>query len=95
MDEDMPMSLVVPFTVCQSKGGPYEDQSFVAGFQAGELWARLTAFQAMGGVRTEPQNVYTELLPQVDLIAMHFGYRVLVDLSEVPEWRVVTFVKGS
>lgn len=77
--EEVEYGLVMPFVVCVSKGGPYEDQAFVAGVQFGGLWtmaqANLTPILAM---------VYKELLPQIDLLAMNFGYTL--DTRDHDEW---------
>lgn len=43
MSEEPELSLVMPFVVCTSEGGPYEDESFVAGWDLGTLDARLDA----------------------------------------------------
>ena len=69
-DEETSYDLVVPFVTCTSKGGPHDDQSYVAGWAMGSLWARLEG--------THPSiwedTILTESVPQADLIAMHFGY---------------------
>lgn len=82
--------LVMPFIVCTSQGGPYEDQAFVAGYTAGNLESLLAQ---------EPLHVETyvptPLTPQVDLLAMRFGYRFESEpWDEHPdEWTRVEFTK--
>ena len=67
-------SLVMPFVVCQSNGGPFEDRSFVAGFRLGSINEQL---------RTAPRHSTTfryvvepDDVPQLDLIAMQCGLRL-------------------
>lgn len=87
--------LAVPFVVCVSHGGPYEDDAFVAGFQAGAL-DRTLAFAAMAEASTVAPGfpVYTPLVRQVELIAMNRGFPVMVvkEWEEAPDtWTYVTF----
>jgi len=100
LDEAEPegMSLVVPFIVCTSQGGPYDDDSFVAGFQAGEIDKAL-AVAMTAGARVATWTVRTALVPQLELLAMHRGFMHIeaVEIGEdedhpaMPEWSVVTF----
>lgn len=80
--------LLMPFVVCESKGGPYDDGAFCAGFKAGEIW-RLLAL----GLVVPHRDVRAALVPQ--LIAMHFGYRMEAEpWDEHPdEWSYVTFTR--
>lgn len=62
---------ILPFVVCSSEGGPFPDEAFVAGFDSGCL------FQMMSdGVPSFEYPVLRTLVDQVDLFAMHHGYRV-------------------
>jgi hypothetical protein len=79
--------LVFPFIVCASQGGPYDDQAFVAGARFGALTARAEA----GEPRIESYEA-PAMVPQIDLLAMHYGYVLAVEPWEVApdEWvRVV------
>jgi hypothetical protein len=89
--------LVMPFVVCQSNGGPYDDDAFVAGFQAGEIDQALKAATTVSAATVRFPTVRTALLPQLELIAMNRGFpKVLVDRSEeYPEWSDVTFVAAG
>jgi hypothetical protein len=84
--------LVMPFVVCQSHGGPYEDGAFVAGYECGWLDMALGVVAKVGG--TVERWVRPASLPQLDLIAMHYGYTLVVtnqdDLNQ-PEWQHVIF----
>lgn len=66
--------LVMPFVVCQSKNGPYEDHAFVAGYQCGEL-----SQQMAHGETPIFVTRYRALIPQFDLISMRYGYTMDVD----------------
>ncbi len=62
--------MVMPFLPVASRGGPFEDQAFVAGYQAGRLDAQLE--------HERPPEVLVlvdeRLREQADLIAMGRGY---------------------
>lgn len=90
MIEDSEYGLVMPFVVCASKGGPYADESFVAGVRFGEMTMRLEAGETPV-VSYEPPA----LVPQFDLLAMHCGYRLTSEpWDEHPDdWSLVTFTK--
>ena len=94
------MTLVVPFIVCTSKGGPYDDASFVAGFQAARVDHMLEVAALVCAERVAvPFVVRTDLVPQLELLGMHRGFPV-IEAAEVtetpeyqamPEWSFVTF----
>jgi hypothetical protein len=65
-------SLLMPFVVCQSKGGPYDDEAYVAGYEAGLVDARLDS-----GVDAFMADwlCHADNAPQLDLIAMRHGYK--------------------
>lgn len=92
MSDDQPTnySLVMPFVVCHSTGGPYEDQAFVAGYQTGQIDAALKA-----GEKDNRDHgliaVYTELLPQLDLVAMRYGYTMTSEPTQTEAWSYVSF----
>lgn len=62
--------LLMPFVVVQSVGGPYDDASYVAGWNLGYLDARLQ-FSPRQPVEV---TINTSNRPQVDLVAMKHGY---------------------
>jgi len=85
------MELVVPFVVCQSEGGPYDDQSFVAGFQAGRADEQMR-IAAVVGARNLTFTVYSDLVRQIELSAMRYGFADMGGgaLEGMPEWSWVT-----
>ncbi len=84
-------SLVMPFVVCASQGGPYDDAAFVAGWELGALDHLLSTVFAP---RTLQRTVRVASIPQVDLIAMRHRFTVTkVDADD--EWALVTFVRTS
>lgn len=93
---DDSMSLVLPFVATFSNGGPYEDDAFVAGFQAGEIDRSLKAAAAVGATRAQ-FTAYTELVKQLELIGMNRGFpTVEVETwPAAPEWCRVTFVAAG
>jgi hypothetical protein len=93
--------LVFPFVVCRSNGGPYDDEAFVAGYQAGQISKALAAAAAVGADRCM-FTVRTDLVPQLDLIAMHYGFSLEAKQIEetegypaMPEWSGATFLLMS
>jgi len=68
-DAEDEFELLMPLVVVRSKGGPFDDEAYTAGFEAGRLWELLGA-----GVEFESRAVRTANIRQLDLIAMHFGY---------------------
>lgn len=82
--------LVMPFVVVASAGGPYDDESFVAGCRFEAVWNELRHQPA------EYQSYeYPALVPQLDLIAMKEGYTMTTEpWDEHPdEWALVTFTR--
>lgn len=64
MSDECDYGLVMPFAVCASNGGSYEDEPFVAGFRLGEIRERVRRDNAWSGLVREDD------IPQLDLIAM-------------------------
>lgn len=87
--------LVMPFVVCRSQGGVYDDEAFVAGYEAGQIDAALRAAAPMGVEMR--RYVHSALLPQLDLIAMEHGYQITsYPWDEHPdEWTLVTIAPPS
>ena len=85
--------LVMPFVVCRSQGGPYDDEAFVAGCRFRELKFRLEVGRPTTLVTFESPD----LIPQLDLLAMDLGYHIVhipwPEASE--EWEQVTFSTGD
>lgn len=90
MEGESEYELVMPFISCASRGGPYDDDAFVAGFQTGAVDALLAA-----GLTPPPGRPYYKvLLPQLDLIAMRYGRTVTV-VGYQAEDDVVAAPKGG
>lgn len=91
------MTVAVPFIVCVSEGGPYDDEAFCAGFQAGEVDRALDMGAAARAHTIRFEMARTALLKQFELIAMNRGYPIVeADVSEEwPEWCSVTFSRGA
>lgn len=83
--------LVMPFVLCASQGGPYDDAAFVAGATCGALMEELRVCQAIAAIPKE-RYVDEALMPQVDLIAMRHGFSLEPgELDEASGWRIVSF----
>lgn len=68
--------LVLPFVCVASKGGPFDDDAFVAGYRLGMLDLELAMLNTLE-FSSVAKVVDKRCLDQVDLIAMHRGWRVL------------------
>jgi hypothetical protein len=75
MEEDG-WSLVMPFELCRSQGGPYDDKAFVSGWRLGTIDAALTVSAPRDDRDTVSTVVPCEELHQLDLIAMRHGFTV-------------------
>lgn len=95
-DEPIPdaHSLVIPFVTVTSRGGPHDDASFVAGYEAGLIDARLAVGDRIG-MNTYRTTVHTDLIRQHDLVAMHHGYTLTHEPAGVDGWSVATFTAGE
>ncbi len=82
--------LVIPFVACKSHGGPYDDDSFVAGYQAGEVGRTLALHAVSNGTRAT-FTVRTDLLRQVELAAMSHGFPIMEHTDHDGGWSTVTF----
>lgn len=90
MDEqDEGLTLVMPFVTCVSKGGPHDDESYVAGWQMGGISCLLL----VGQPPLYQTTIRTDCTPQADLIAMDRGYIVEFAESEVEGWTVAVFTR--
>ncbi len=69
---DAEYGMVMPFVVCASAGGPYDDEAFCAGYDLATLDTLLDLQHPPVLQRT----VRTATMPQVDLIAMKHGYSI-------------------
>lgn len=89
LEPEAEYGLVMPFVVCQSQGGPYEDRSFVAGARYAQI-EHEAATIATG--RQKEWYAEPELVPQLDLVAMKLGLTMTsVAWTERPdEWTLVT-----
>jgi hypothetical protein len=88
-DESAEYGLVMPYVVCASKDGPYEDGAFVAGIYFGEANTILREAKPDKYERYIP----SPLVPQLDLVAMKEGYELTAEpWDEHPdEWTLCTF----
>jgi hypothetical protein len=89
--------LLVPFVACQSQGGPYDDEAFVAGFQCGEVDKALTVGAVSNATTVRFPMARTVLLKQIELLAMNRGYPVMnvTESEEYPEWCDLTLTRGE
>lgn len=94
--EEAAYALVMPFVVCASQGGPYDDAAFVAGYQAGRI-DRALAVAAINDTQSVRATVVAALVPQLELLGMHHGYPTcdVTSADETSQWADVTFTRGA
>lgn len=82
-------SLTMPFLVCVSEGGPYDDESFAAGWSCAVINEALQ-HPGVAWSGTVPKA----LLPQLDLIAMHRGYRLVQndEIEDMPDEYILIYI---
>lgn len=90
--------MVMPFVACATQGGPYDDQSFVAGYQAGQIDQSLAIIDRVGLAGAAVAHcVYRALLGQLDLIAMRHGYQMrsapVTAGDDTETWSTVEFYR--
>lgn len=88
-ETEIQSELVMPFVTVTSKGGPHEDEAYVAGWEMGQLDTILELVKPE--IRHQP--VKTANLAQADLIAMRHNYTLKTDGVYAVEWTQITLVK--
>jgi hypothetical protein len=82
---------VMPFILCQSEGGPYDDAAFIAGATCGALIEELRVLRLTTATPHE-RYMNAKYLPQIDLIAMANGYTIKPgELDQASGWQIITF----
>ena len=97
-DEDHEFDLLIPFVCVTSVGGPFDDDSFVAGIEFERIAHTLNTLKSID-ITWYETNIRPALLKQVDLVAMHYGWTCTelpvpddVDLcDEHADWVYVKF----
>lgn len=76
MDQDDDYQIQMPFVVAESNGGPLDDLAYVAGWEAAALANQLQMLKG-NFAATVSTMVHTVNMPQIDLIAMTFGFSIV------------------
>ena len=79
----------LPFVLCRSRGGPYDDEAFLSGWRLGDIAATL----ASPGVSALAESIRPHERLQADLLAMARGYSMTAGPSSDPDWLLVTFTR--
>jgi hypothetical protein len=90
--------LLMPFVVTKSHGGPWDDESFVAGWELGRLDAALGQAEGIDFTRslTVTAQIRTDGVPQAELIAMKHGFVLTareVDPGVAPGWSILDITR--
>lgn len=88
-------ALVLPFLPVTSRGGPYDDDAYTAGFEMGMLHSQLGS-PAVAPWGTLLVTLHTGNRAQADLIAMHHGWHV-VRVEDLPGgcWSQMTIQRST
>lgn len=73
-DDEHTYSLVMPFVVTVSHGGPFDDNAYCAGWEMGKLSTQLST-----GTVSWVATILRANLPQADLVAMDAGWTMTED----------------
>ncbi len=87
---DATFESVMPFVSVASKGGPFDDNAFAAGYEVGLLDALLGHAYTFG---RQHRTLRQDNREQADLIAMRHGWRVEFTDVESDEWIGAEFVR--
>jgi hypothetical protein len=84
--------LMMPFVLCKTNGGPFDDEAFTVGWDCGALEAELSTCSRLGAT-PRARYIKVAVLPQLDLIAMDTKFTLtLGEHSPEGEWVFVTFI---
>jgi len=90
--------LVMPLVVVTSKGGPFDDNAYAAGWEAGAFMETLRAL-ARAGLPASDIKLHMPVraanVPQLDLIAMDAGWAMQTDPADDGFWVYVTLTEMS
>lgn len=88
-DEGTNYDLLMPLVVCQSNGGHYDDEAFVAGIRYG-MWVSLLKLSPYSHANYESPHLVSSL----ELLAMSEHYTMTVsEPTEDGFWVLVTMTK--
>jgi hypothetical protein len=95
--------LVMPFVAVASKGGPYDDDAYCAGWECGAIDQMLADTMQPClpiGAAQETQVVACPIvreanLAQLDLVAMRHGFVMRRTHDTVDGWCAVEFTRGA
>jgi hypothetical protein len=95
MSTEPDYQMAMPFVTVTSKGGPHDDQSYVAGFECGRIDALLGAMSGLPARAEISVWVHSENERQVDLIGMKHGFLVECVSEPDGDWSLATFTVGE
>lgn len=84
-------SPVMPFVACTSKGGPYDDDAYAAGWQLGKIDEQLEQAADRREWSHIVATVFTTNVEQADLVAMCHGFSSSVTETHDGGWSDVMF----
>ena len=80
-DDGSPFDLSIPFVVCESVGGPFDDAAYLSGFELGVIYARLVAAKAVDA-HIDSVVVHDHNVPQLTILTDFLG--ILAD-APIPD----------
>jgi hypothetical protein len=94
MVSDATYELKMPFVVVTSVGGPYDDNAYVAGWEAKTIQIQLAGLAEQSGPLIMVALVLIENQPQIDLVAMQEGWTVAFEYADA-YWVTATFKRAE
>ena len=80
-----------PITSIESNGGPFDDESWFAGFYC----AYLDMLMSHTDSSIERGMIPARAVSQLDLIAMRWGFKLIAGPENEDGWRTVVLVRGG
>lgn len=74
-DQNLEEEKTIPYVVGMKNGGPYDEESFYAGYQLGIIKLTLDSLLVLSITRTATV-VPVKLLPEIDIMAMALGWSI-------------------
>lgn len=84
----------MPFVVCKAQGGPYDDEAYLAGWEAKTIQIQLVGLAEQLGPLVMVASVHPDNRAQIDLVAMSQGWTVTFQPGD-GGWVTATFTRAE
>lgn len=90
--DDAVFAPLMPFLPVTSKGGPFDDQAYVAGYEMGLLCCALADEDAVEPIN---QVILAANVAQADLLAMRFGWHLEAVFPADDTWTAIELLRTA